>query len=139
MAHAHYLGPKHAGIPLSIDPANPLPFGKRADGLTAEAHACEFQLAQELNELAGVEYPDDERLRARIKAYELAFRMQTAVPEAMAFPTEPEYIRKLYGLDQEHSKVAGERSSPHADWSSEACASPSSIPVPSARGIRTRS
>ncbi len=36
-----------------------------------------------LNRLAGIDYPDDPALRARIKAYELAFGMQTAVPETL--------------------------------------------------------
>ena len=43
----------------------------------------EFDFVNELNGLAAVEYPDDEQLRARIKAYELAYRMQMAVPEVL--------------------------------------------------------
>src|SRR5438477_7368923 len=27
---SYYLGPQHAGVPLSLDPSNPLPFGKRS-------------------------------------------------------------------------------------------------------------
>lgn len=109
IAHAHYLGPEHAGVPLAVDPKDPLPFGSRPAGLTADAQAREFALLDKLNGLAAVEYPDDERLRARIRAYELAFRMQTAVPEAMNLPVESEEIRRLYGLDRDHTKVAGER------------------------------
>ena len=109
VAHAHYLGPQHGGVPLNVDPKNPLPFGSRAEGVSAEQQAAEFELIHKLNGLASVEYPADERLRARIKAYELAFKMQTAVPEAMDFPSETEHIRKLYGLDKEHTKIAGER------------------------------
>lgn len=109
IAHAHYLGPQHAGVPLAVDPNNPLPYGTRPEGVSAEQQANEFALIDKLNRLAAVEYPDDDRIRARINAYELAFRMQMAVPEAMNFPSEPDHIRRLYGLDQEVTKTAGER------------------------------
>ena len=109
IAHAHYLGPQHAGVALNLDPKNPLSFGVRPAGLSAQEQVNEFELIHKLNGLASVEYPDDDRLRARIKAYELAFKMQAAVPEAMSFSSEPEHIRKLYGLDKDHTKVAGER------------------------------
>ena len=109
VAHAYYLGPQHGGVPLNIDPSNPLSYGVRPAGINAAEQANEFELIGKLHGLAAVEYPDDDRLRARIKAYELAFKMQAAVPEAMNFPSEPEHIRKLYGLDKEHTKVAGER------------------------------
>jgi uncharacterized protein (DUF1501 family) len=59
--------------------------------------------------LAAVEYPEDQELSARIRAYELAFRMQATVPEAIDLSQETEATRKLYGLDQEATKVAGER------------------------------
>ena len=38
-------------------------------------------------------------LEARISAYELAFRMQTAAPELVDISNEPQHIRELYGLD----------------------------------------
>src|SRR3954471_1495942 len=78
---ASYLGPQHGGVPLSVDPASPLAFGKRAAGVTAEQQAMEFDLVRDLNHLTGVEYPDDPALLARVKSYELAFAMQSAVPE----------------------------------------------------------
>lgn len=42
--------------------------------------------------------PGDSRLDARIRSYELAARMQLAAPEALDLKSEPEYIRKMYGL-----------------------------------------
>ena len=38
-------------------------------------------------------------LAARIESFELAYRMQTAAPEALDVNSEPEHIRQLYGLD----------------------------------------
>ena len=42
-------------------------------------------------------------LESAITNYELAFRMQAAVPELMDLKGEPEHIRKLYGLDASYS------------------------------------
>lgn len=106
---SYYLGPQHAGVPLMLDPKNPLPFGQRFDKQTVQEQAREYELIGKLNGLLGVQYPEDDELRARIKAYELAFRMQASVPEAIDMASETEQTRKLYGLDQENTKVAGER------------------------------
>jgi Protein of unknown function (DUF1501) len=104
-----YLGPEHAGVPLVTDPKNPLPFAARPAGLSAAQQAREYELIGRLNALAGVEYPEDTGLRARIRSYELAFKMQAAVPEAVDFSGEPEHIRKLYGMDGDHTRAAGGR------------------------------
>ena len=45
-------------------------------------------------------HPGDPLLAARIRAYELAARMQTSVPEAVAIDSEPKEVRALYGLDR---------------------------------------
>jgi hypothetical protein len=106
---SYYLGPQYSGVPLQLDPANPLPFGRRVAKQTADEQRREFQLINQLNELSAVEYPSDLELRARIRAYELAFRMQSSVPEAIDFSTEPASIQKLYGLDNDATKLAGQR------------------------------
>ena len=47
-------------------------------------------------------------LRARIKSYELAFRMQMSVPEALEFKQENEETKRIYGLDSEVTQPFGE-------------------------------
>lgn len=106
---AHYLGPQHTGVPLALDPKNPLPFGNRFDGQSAEQQRDEFDLVNKLNKLAAEENPNDKKLQARIKSYELAYKMQSAVPEAVDLTTETEECLSLYGIDQAATKVAGER------------------------------
>jgi uncharacterized protein (DUF1501 family) len=51
--------------------------------------------------MAAAEYPDDAKARARIKSYELAFRMQRAVPEVFEFQQETAATQQLYGLNNE--------------------------------------
>lgn len=106
---ANYLGPEHEGVPLALDPKNPLPYGKRGPRVLADEQRNEFELINRLNGLAQVEYPDDPNLRARIRSYELAYRMQAAVPEAIEMSQETAATQKLYGLDNATTKVAGER------------------------------
>jgi hypothetical protein len=105
---AAYLGPEHAGVRLNVGGKEPLPFVKPPAGMTAEEQAAEFSLLGRLNRLAGIDYPDDPALRARIKAYELAFGMQTAVPETLQLEKETEATRRLYGLDEPVTRPFGE-------------------------------
>lgn len=48
-----------------------------------------------------------DRVEAAINNYELAFRMQSAVPELCDLSGESEAVRKLYGLDQRHTETFG--------------------------------
>jgi hypothetical protein len=105
---SHYLGPEHNGVRLQVDPKNPLPFATSATKKIPAEQAAEFELTGQLNRLAGVTYPDDPALRARIKSYELAFKMQTSVPEVVGFSSENEATKKLYGLDHATTKPFGE-------------------------------
>jgi len=106
---ASYLGPENAGIKIGLDPKNPLPFGTPGASVTKGERQAQLDLLRELNGLAGVEYPDDAHLRARIKSYELAFRMQMAVPEVVGMKDEQEKTRQLYGLDRKETKTFGEQ------------------------------
>ena len=94
---------------MKLDPKNPLAFGTRRGGQTARQQANEFDLVAKLNRLTAGERPEDARLAARIKSYELAFRMQSAVPEAVALSQETADTQQLYGIDQGPTKLAGQR------------------------------
>ena len=97
---AAYLGPEHDGVQLNVDPKNPLPFAAPSGEVYRQEQQGEFKLLSRLNGLAAVEYPNDPAMLARIKSYELAFRMQAAVPDVLDFGRETQSIRNLYGLDQ---------------------------------------
>lgn len=106
---ASYLGPEYGGVRLNTDPKEPLPFLKPPADMSPEEQAANFSLLGRLNRLAGIDYPDDKNLRARIKSYELAFQMQTAVPETLQLEKETASTRTLYGLDQAVTKPFGEQ------------------------------
>lgn len=106
---SYYLGPQHAGVPITVGGDEPLPFGNRPSGQTAEEQAAEFVLIHRLNRHAAEEFPEDADLQARLRAYELAFRMQLAVPEAVDLAQETEATHRLYGLDNPTTRTAGQR------------------------------
>jgi len=103
----HYLGPMHDAVPLRIDPNNPLDFGRPERSFSREAQTAGLDLIRELNGLRGIEYPDDPALAARVASYELAYRMQTAVPEVVDFSSETAETQSLYSIDQPHCRDFG--------------------------------
>ena len=106
---ASYLGPEHDGVQLEIDPRNPLPFAAPGKDIYREEQAESFHLIDRLNRISAVQYPDDAQLRARIKSYELAFRMQMSVPEVVDFAAETPKTQELYGLDRDETRTFGQQ------------------------------
>lgn len=106
---ADYLGPKYTGVELSLDPKNPLPFGVRPKNVLAQEQANQFDFVNELNRLTADQYPDDQVVKARIKSYELAFRMQMAVPEALDLDRETAETHALYGINDPKTAIYGRR------------------------------
>jgi len=105
---ANYLGPEHDGVPLAADPKQPLPFATPGGDTFREEQQSEFELLNRLNKLSAAEYPHDAALRARIKSYELAFRMQSAIPEVFRFSDETARTHALYGMDQNATRPFGQ-------------------------------
>lgn len=98
---ANYLGPLHNGVQLATDPRNPLPFAGPGGDVYQQEQEQQFRLLGELNRLSALEHPDDPALAARMRSYELAFRMQMAVPGVVDFQAETEMTRRMYGLDNQ--------------------------------------
>ena len=69
-------------------------------GISTEEQRARLALLGKLNSLDAAQHASDTELTARIESYELAYRMQTAAPEAFDVANEPEHIRQLYGLDK---------------------------------------
>ncbi|MFP6692446.1 MAG: DUF1501 domain-containing protein [Pirellulales bacterium] len=77
--------------------------------LSEEAEKSALGLLAEINQghLSG--RGENELLKARIRAYVLAAKMQTSVPEVINFADEPESVTRLYGLDQNETADCGRR------------------------------
>jgi hypothetical protein len=71
-----------------------------------------LDLVRRMNEAHLARHPEEEvrsALEARIRSYELAFRMQSAAPEAADISRETEATRRLYGLDHPRTREFGTR------------------------------
>jgi hypothetical protein len=66
-----------------------------------------LDLLHQLNAGFDAQHPDDSDLAARINSYELAYRMQTAAPEAVDISRESEATKQLYGLDDRKTMITG--------------------------------
>lgn len=80
------------------------PEGAAIDHLSRPAEMTATQQRSQLDLLArlnrrGLQQAQGEReLAARIESFELAYRMQSAAPEAIDITQEPEHIQQLYGI-----------------------------------------
>src|SRR5215211_1247677 len=77
--------------------------------LRGEAQRQNLDLLAALNRRHRDRHPGEADLEARIASYELAARMQTAAKVALDLSREPEPVRRLYGLDQDHTREYGAR------------------------------
>lgn len=102
-----YLGPAFDAVPLKIDPHEPLAYARPEGDLSREEQAVQFDLIGKLNRFRAKEHPMDQALEARVKSYELAFRMQMAVPDVVNFDRESDETKRLYGLDADVTKPFG--------------------------------
>lgn len=106
---ANYLGPQHTGVELSLDPTNPLPYGRRLPDVLAGEQQAQYRLINQWNQLAAQQFPDDEQLAARIRTYELAYRMQMSAPEALDLTGESKETQLLYGIGDSTTDLYGKR------------------------------
>ena len=82
---------KPSGDP--IDNLNP------PDVLDEQRQRHQLDLLAKLNKRHAEQNPAEKELAARIESFELAYRMQSAAPEALDIEQEPKHIRDLYGMD----------------------------------------
>ena len=73
----------------------------RPGQMTDATQRTQLDLVKQLNQFHEAARPSDGELDARIESFELAYRMQSAAPEAMDIASEPEHIQKLYGIGDE--------------------------------------
>jgi hypothetical protein len=77
----------------------------RPDSVSVHNDRATRDYLQRLNERHALQFPGDTELAARIASYQLAARMQLAIPEVADLTREPAHILRLYGADEGGSKV----------------------------------
>lgn len=68
-----------------------------------------MKFLQQINAAHASRYPENTELSARIANFEIAARMQTAVPEVLDFSSESKATQRLYGLDNPITEEYGRR------------------------------
>lgn len=75
---------------------DPVLFLSNPNGVDPESRKRIVDSVNQLNSVALADVGDPE-IATRISQYEMAYRMQTSVPELMELKEEPEHIHKMYG------------------------------------------
>ncbi len=75
---------------------DPVHYVRTPDGNTADSQKHLIDTVNRLNRLSGLRTGDPE-VATRIEQYELAFRMQAAVPDLMAYQDESQATLEMYG------------------------------------------
>lgn len=101
-----FLPAMHQGVTLTTKGNSPIA-DLQPSSASARTQQARLELLNKLNAAHLAEETQTDPLVARIRSYELAARMQQAIPEAMNLASETADIEKLYGIDQEHSKDVG--------------------------------
>jgi hypothetical protein len=93
----------------ALDPRKPKPIDnlERSKGMTKRQQRALLDQLRDANLRHATARPFDTDLNARLESFELAYRMQTAAPEAFDVSTEPKYLQTAYGLDRKESKDYG--------------------------------
>jgi len=79
------------------------------EGLTPELRDKQRELLRNYNHEFLKKHFTNPELRARMDAYELAYRMQAEVPGVLDIEEEPESVKELYGMDEETTYAFGKR------------------------------
>jgi len=109
---AGFLSASHQGTILNTSSSEPIPDLRAPDSakfISPEADREGRELLQKLNRQHLLENAGDSRLEARIRAYELAAKMQLSAPEAFDLNSETETTQNAYGLDDKTTEDFGKR------------------------------
>jgi len=95
--------------PTSIDGQKPIADLARLKGMTDGQQRAQLNILKEMNRKHQELRPHEADLAARLESFELAYRMQTAAPEAMDLTKETELIHKAYGTDQKETQLVAKQ------------------------------
>jgi hypothetical protein len=90
-----FLPSTHQGVQFRSG-KDPVLYLKNPDGISAQGRR---KMLDRLAELHALQFQDvgDPEINARVAQYEMAFRMQTSVPDVMDLSSEPPEVFDLYG------------------------------------------
>jgi hypothetical protein len=100
-----FLPARYQGTPVKSGEG--IPHIRMPAGFDDPSRRAQLDLISQLNQRHLQRHGAHSELEARIESYELAFRMQTAAPEAFDLRGESEATKKLYGIDEKETAEYG--------------------------------
>lgn len=91
-----FLPSRHQGVRFGSG-SDPVLYLSNPPGVNAEARRRMLDAEKQLNQMAEKTFGDPE-INTRISQYEMAFRMQTSVPELTDISKEPKSVLDMYGI-----------------------------------------
>jgi hypothetical protein len=79
----------------------------RAQGVTESQQRSQLDLLREMNQQHQQQRTQEADLAARIQSFELAYRMQSAAPEALDLRQESTIVQNMYGMNRPESATFG--------------------------------
>jgi hypothetical protein len=92
-----FLDSIHQGVQFSSS-EDPVLYLSNPDGLDKDSRRRMLDQLAQLNQLSYQEFGDPE-IMAKVQQYEMAYRMQSSVPEITDVTREPDHVIKMYGPD----------------------------------------
>ncbi len=102
-----FMPASHQGVRLNGTSDEPITSLNAPKGYNDDQQQRKLALLQQFNQQHLRTRPQQSELEARIRSYELAFRMQAKAPEAVDLSRESERTQALYGLDQKETATFG--------------------------------
>jgi hypothetical protein len=102
-----FMPASHQGVRIQGSENEPIPNLISPADLTLGRRDEKMRLLEMFNGSYAEEYPHQTELEARIKSYELAFRLQSEAPEAIDLSSETEETQELYGLNKKETQSFG--------------------------------
>jgi hypothetical protein len=78
-------------------------------GITPSHQRKNLDYLNQLKQIHADQHPQNDELKTRMQNYELAFRMQSKVPDVVNINSESDHIKKLYGIGDQVTDEFGRR------------------------------
>ena len=94
-----FLPAQHQGVPFRTAGDSPIAHLTTPKSVDRHHRGVGLAALLKMNQEFSDQYPEDDALAARVRAYELSARMQVSIPSAVDLSDESAETCKLYGID----------------------------------------
>ena len=102
-----FMPATYQGVQLAGGSEEPISNLNSPKGYSPERQSAKLNLLHQFNKNYAATRPQQSELDARLRSYELAFRMQAQAPVAVDLQSETPETQQLYGMDQKETETFG--------------------------------